>query len=217
MRLRAMLSGALLVGVVSACSTATTSSDNVFVGGVEGPVAPTVTAEKPARSGDIIVWSPPTTQIPVTTVFDTSTWTDKDAVEAPVLHQFNEDGSIGLTVDEVERGEELIDALRQVKNALPFPTPLTVGIVGGRPNDKEACAGSGNIYPCAQVQWVLLSQGKPVSAAFTAVVVKDEGKWKISARNTCALMMYFRTPCPITIPPAPSGLQIGAGNTEPES
>jgi hypothetical protein len=140
---------------------------------------------------------------------------DKDAVEAPVLRQFNEDGSIGLTADEVERGDELIDALRQVKNALPFPTPLTVGIVGGRPFDKNVCTSTGNSYPCAQVQWVLLSQGKPVSAAFTAIVVKDEGKWKISARNTCALMMYFRTPCPITIPPAPGDLQIGDGYSEP--
>jgi hypothetical protein len=148
-------------------------------------------------------------------VFDVSTWADKDAVEAPVLRQFNEDGSIGLEADDVERGEELISALRQVKNALPFPAPLKVGIVGGKPNDKETCTASGNTYPCAQVQWVLLSEGKPVSAAFNAVVVKDDGKWKISARNTCALMMYFRTPCPITIPPAPSGLQIGTSTTAP--
>jgi hypothetical protein len=216
MRLRAILSGVLLVGVVSACSTSTsTANDRVFVGGVEGPSAPTVTAAEPSIEGDVVVWSPPTTQVPVTTVFDVSTWAEKDAVEAPILRQFNEDGSIGLTADEIERGDELIGALRQVKNALPFPAPLKVGIVGGKPNDKDSCIGSGNTYPCAQVQWVLLSQGKPVSAAFTAIVVKDGGKWKISARNTCALMRYFRTPCPITLPPAPSGLQIGAGTATP--
>jgi hypothetical protein len=214
MRLRATLSGLLLVGVLGACSTGATTSSNVLVGGVEGPVAPTISAA-PSQTGDVVVWSPPTTQVPVVTVFDVSTWADKDAVEAPVLRQFNEDGSIGLEADDVERGEELISALRQVKNALPFPAPLKVGIVGGKPNDKETCTASGNTYPCAQVQWVLLSEGKPVSAAFNAVVVKDDGKWKISARNTCALMMYFRTPCPITIPPAPSGLQIGTSTTAP--
>lgn len=216
MKLRASLSGLLLlIGVVSACSTSSEANDHVFVGGVEGPSAPTIRAAKPSQSGDIIVWSPPTTQTPVTTIFDVSTWAEKDAVEAPVLHQFNEDGSIGLTANEVERGDELIGALRQVKNALPFPAPLKVGIVGGKPNTKTECEASGNTSPCAQVQWVLLSQGKPVSAAFTVVVVKNDGAWKLSARNTCALMMYFRTPCPITLPPAPSGLQIGTDTTKP--
>lgn len=209
---------ALLLGAVllAGCggTTAKEGLSNVPIGASEGPPAPTISVPS-AGPNETVVWSPPAAgSVPATTI-DIANWADKEAVEAPVLKIFNTDGGIGLTENDVERGPELIEALNSVRNALPYEPPITVGILSSMPLDATACESGGNTYPCAAVSWTVSSQGRVLSAPFRSVIVKDGSSWKLSARHTCAVVTYFRTPCPITFPPTPDELRLGATTTRP--
>lgn len=206
---RATFAAGLLL-VLAGCAT---SNTGVVVGGVEGPKAPTVSANaEPAET--IVAWAPPSTTVPAPTTTagpeTPESWNEYDAAVGPVLSVFAEDGTIGLTAADVERGSELIGSLKEIKNALPFDAPVTVGVVSVRKLRDIECVQSGNQAPCALVSWVVKSQGNVVSAPFNMTVVKLGEEWKLSARNACGLLRYFRTPCPIEFPLTPNEIALGA-------
>lgn len=210
--MRRFLVAAVTIAFLAGCSTQ--SENGVVVGGVEGPVAPTVTAASDI-DGEVIAWTPSTTiegaGQPGSAPSETpESWSEYNDATAPVMNIFKEDGTLGLSESDVERGSELIASLESIKNALPFEGPVTTGIISVVKLRDEECANGGNKSPCALVTWVVKSQGKVVSAPFNMMVVKGETKWQISARNACGLLQYFRTPCPIEFPLSRDQVALGA-------
>jgi len=190
-----------------ACSN---SSDSYLVGGVEAPPGPTLPAPVSTYPDEsVVAWAPPATTTPSSSAPPTTVaWVEQEAVEKVVKQLLNIDGSLGFTAANTVEGEKIVPILAQMEKTLSFPAPVEIQVVYVTEFTKVQCDEAGVLYPCANSGFVIKSKGKVESQVIGSTLVKQDGKWLISARTACGFLAYFRAPCPIKwkVPPSEAGL-----------
>lgn len=186
------------------------SSNTQLVGGVEAPPGPTLALPVSTFPNETVVaWAPPSTTTPSESAPQTTVvWAEREAVESVVKQLLDVNGGLGFNAANTVEGAKILPVLAQMEKTLFFPAPVELQVVYVNEYTKEQCDESGVSFPCAQSGFVIKSKGEVVSQVVGSTLVKQDGKWLISARTACGFLAYFRVPCPIKwkLPPSDAGL-----------